>query len=71
MKACRESRCIAPLILGLGLDGGEWSASRPCHFTPGKKLLLPIEWEKKIENPSGLVGNQTSDSPVNSLIATD
>jgi hypothetical protein len=29
---------IAPLFLTSALDGGEWSASRPCHFTPGKEL---------------------------------
>jgi hypothetical protein len=25
---------IARPFLTLALDGGEWSASRPCHFTP-------------------------------------
>jgi len=46
MKACRRSRCIAQLILNLGTDGGEWSASSPSHFTPEllqrtSILLLP------------------------------
>jgi hypothetical protein len=30
------SRCIAPLILNLGARWGEWSASRPGCFIPGK-----------------------------------
>jgi hypothetical protein len=28
-----ESRSIAPPFLTLAVDGGEWSASRPCRFT--------------------------------------
>jgi hypothetical protein len=28
---------IAPPFLTSALDGGEWSASRPCHFTPGER----------------------------------
>jgi hypothetical protein len=28
--------------LALALDGGEWSASHPGHFTPGKETLVPI-----------------------------
>jgi hypothetical protein len=27
---------IAPSFLTSALDGGEWSASRPCRFAPGK-----------------------------------
>jgi hypothetical protein len=27
------------------LDGGEWSASLPCRFTPGNDIPVPIEWE--------------------------
>jgi len=27
------------------LDGGEWSASRPGHFTRWKEPLVPIEQE--------------------------
>jgi hypothetical protein len=30
------SGCIDTSFLGLVLVGGEWSASRPCHFTPGE-----------------------------------
>jgi hypothetical protein len=26
-----------PHFLDLGIVGGEWSASRPCCFTPGKR----------------------------------
>jgi hypothetical protein len=31
------SGCINPHFLDLALAGGEWSASRPCRFTPGEK----------------------------------
>jgi hypothetical protein len=31
---------IAPPFLTRALDGGEWSASRPCHFTPGERAPL-------------------------------
>jgi hypothetical protein len=30
-----ESGAIAALCLASALDGGEWSATRPCCFTPG------------------------------------
>jgi len=30
------------VFLTLVLYGGEWSASRPHHFTPGKEPLVPI-----------------------------
>jgi hypothetical protein len=30
------SRDIAPPFLTSALDGGEWSASRPCRLNPGK-----------------------------------
>jgi hypothetical protein len=33
------SRGIAPPFVTWALDGGEWSASRPCHFTAGGKSL--------------------------------
>jgi hypothetical protein len=33
---------VASRILNPTLDGGEWSASRPGRFTPGKELLVPI-----------------------------
>jgi len=31
-------------IFALGLDGGEWSASRPGRTVPGKGLLVLIVW---------------------------
>jgi hypothetical protein len=35
-----EDLCViggtAASVLTLSLDGGEWSASGPCHFTPGE-----------------------------------
>jgi hypothetical protein len=34
MKICRGGG-MAPRILAPTLDRGEWSASRPCRFTPG------------------------------------
>jgi hypothetical protein len=37
MKAYWGSGGIAPGILASELDGGEWSASRPCRFTPRKR----------------------------------
>jgi hypothetical protein len=30
---------IAPPFLISALDGGEWSASRPCRFIPGERAL--------------------------------
>jgi hypothetical protein len=33
METCRSGG-IAPLLLTSTLSGGEWSASRPCRFTP-------------------------------------
>ena len=73
MKAYRESRCIAPLILNLGLDGGEWSDLGPCHSTPKeKKNPLSVGKEKEIKKkPFVPTGNQSPGSPVTSLIATD
>jgi hypothetical protein len=32
-------RVLAPLFLTSALDGGEWSASRPWHFTTGERTL--------------------------------
>jgi hypothetical protein len=29
-------------FLAFALDGGEWSASRPGRFNPGKEPLIPI-----------------------------
>jgi hypothetical protein len=39
------SRGIAPLILHLETDGGEWSASCHGHLTPGKQPLVSNEQE--------------------------
>jgi hypothetical protein len=36
---------IAPPVLTAALDGGEWSASHPRHFSPGKQPLEPIVQE--------------------------
>jgi hypothetical protein len=33
------------IFLTSALVGGEWSASRPCHFTPGKEAPAPIGYE--------------------------
>jgi hypothetical protein len=49
MKAYCGSGGIAPRIL----DGGEWSASRPCSFTP-RDRALGIHWI------GGLVGPRAS-----------
>jgi hypothetical protein len=34
---------IAPPFLTSALDGGEWSASRPGHFTPGE-IATDTHW---------------------------
>jgi hypothetical protein len=31
---------IAPLLLTSVLDGGEWSATRLCRFTPGERASI-------------------------------
>jgi hypothetical protein len=36
------NRGIAPPFLTSALDGGEWSASLPGRFIPGKEPPLPI-----------------------------
>jgi hypothetical protein len=36
MKTSAESVGTAPLLLTLALDGGEWPASCPSHFTPSE-----------------------------------
>jgi hypothetical protein len=37
MKAYRGVDVKAHVFLTSALAGGEWSASRPCHFTPGER----------------------------------
>jgi hypothetical protein len=39
IKEYGGSTGIAPFILNIGISWGEWSASRPSPFTPGKDLL--------------------------------
>jgi hypothetical protein len=41
MKAYTGSTDIAPLILNLGREGDECSASRPGRITPGKEPRYP------------------------------
>jgi hypothetical protein len=33
-----------------GLNGGEWSALRPCRFTPGEETQLQLEFERFIND---------------------
>jgi hypothetical protein len=33
------------IFLTSAVDGGEWSASRPARFTPGKEPSVPTRWE--------------------------
>jgi hypothetical protein len=40
---CMEVEVYLHSFLNLVLDGGEWSASSPSRFTPGKNLPLHIE----------------------------
>jgi hypothetical protein len=55
-------------FINLVLDGGGWSSSRPCRFTPGKGTLYPLYrrlggpqgqsgWVQKISPPPGFVTN--------------
>jgi hypothetical protein len=46
---------IAPLFLISALDGGEWSASRPCHFTP-EETVRGIHWEMRVSVPQSQSG---------------
>jgi hypothetical protein len=39
----RGSGGIAPTFLTSALDGGEWSASRPCRFSSGKGPRYQLE----------------------------
>ena len=43
-EAYKGSRGTPPLILKFGTRRSEWSTSRPGHFIPGKKTLLPTNW---------------------------
>jgi hypothetical protein len=42
MKAYGGMDILIHIFLTSVLVGGEWSASRPGHFTPGKESLVPI-----------------------------
>jgi hypothetical protein len=42
MKTYRGVDVKIHIFLTLVLVGGEWSASRPCRFTPGKESPVPI-----------------------------
>jgi hypothetical protein len=33
------------------LDGGEWSASRLCHFATGKQLTVPVGYVGSLVGP--------------------
>jgi hypothetical protein len=54
MKAHRDSGCIAPLILTLVLDEGEWSNSNLGGFIPGKELMYLLN--RKRGGPQSLPG---------------
>jgi hypothetical protein len=41
MKTYRGVEIQLHTFLTLALDGGEWSASHPSHFTPEKRALVP------------------------------
>jgi hypothetical protein len=38
MKTYGGSGCVTPPFLTSALDGGEWSASRPCRFIPRERV---------------------------------
>jgi hypothetical protein len=42
MKAYVEVDVQIHIFLTSAIAGGEWSASRPCRFTPGKEPPVPI-----------------------------
>jgi hypothetical protein len=43
MKTYQGMEAEAPPFLALALDGNEWSASHPSHFTTGERASIPIE----------------------------
>jgi hypothetical protein len=46
---------IAPPFVTSGLDGGEWSIPRPCHFIPGEKnTQYPLI--RRLGEPQGQYG---------------
>jgi hypothetical protein len=56
------SGTVAPPFLTSALDGGEWSASRPCRFTPGERApWYPLD--RRLVGPqscSGRCGEKTN-----------
>ena len=55
------SRSMAPYILILSIDKGDWSASRPCRLLPSKLSPVPIEQES--------VGSETCLNPYGYLLS--
>jgi hypothetical protein len=45
---------IAPLFLTSTVDGGEWSASRPCRFTSEKRAPGTLSVEGWVDPRTGL-----------------
>jgi hypothetical protein len=63
---------IAPPFLTTGLDGGEWSASRPSHFTPaetapGRKLGGPQSQSGRYEEEKNPVPARNQTPAVHSV----
>jgi hypothetical protein len=58
-------------ILNLSLDGAEWSASCPCHFTlPGQQPMAGLDvMEKKKKSPAPIgIESQLLGHPAQSLV---
>jgi hypothetical protein len=60
MKTYGRGGGTAPLFLTLALDKGEWSATRPCCFTPqGKSPGYPLDrWLGGPQSQSGRCGDE-------------
>jgi len=63
----------------LALDGGQWSASHPSYFTPGKTAPIPtgeegwwaLSWsgyDGKVKNPCLCARNQTTTEMVHLIL---
>jgi len=56
MKAHMGSRGIAPIILQIELDGGQWSASSRDHFTPAiESQYQSNSWVDVLQSQSRLL----------------